>query len=70
VKVVQRVPVKIILDDPVENLQSISPGMSVEPAVTIAQLSVWLRPFLALIGAGHFALETKPARSPEASAIS
>ncbi len=33
VKVVQRVPVKIILDEPAENLKHLSLGMSVEPSV-------------------------------------
>jgi membrane fusion protein (multidrug efflux system) len=50
VKVVQRVPVKIDLDGPAETLRSISPGMSVEPTVTIAPPPFWLRPFLALLG--------------------
>jgi hypothetical protein len=36
VKVVQRIPVKIVLDDAPEAIQSISPGMSVEPTVTKA----------------------------------
>jgi membrane fusion protein, multidrug efflux system len=50
VKVVQRVPVKIILDGPTGTLHSISPGMSVEPTVTIAAPPSWLVPFLSLIG--------------------
>jgi membrane fusion protein (multidrug efflux system) len=50
VKVVQRIPVKIVLDDPPDALQSISPGMSVEPTVTIAQPPSWLQPFLSLVG--------------------
>jgi membrane fusion protein, multidrug efflux system len=50
VKVVQRVPVKIILDGPTGTLHSISPGMSVEPTVTIAPPPSWLVPFLSLIG--------------------
>ena len=33
VKVVQRVPVKIIIDEPMENLKHLSLGMSVEPSV-------------------------------------
>jgi membrane fusion protein, multidrug efflux system len=49
VKVVQRVPVKIILDDPTGTLHSISPGMSVEPTVTIAPPPSWREPFLSLI---------------------
>ena len=35
VKVVQRVPVKIVFDDPPENLPPLSPGMSVMPAVDL-----------------------------------
>jgi hypothetical protein len=50
VKVVQRVPVKIILDGPADALRSISPGMSVEPTVIIAPPPSWLRPFPSLIG--------------------
>jgi membrane fusion protein (multidrug efflux system) len=44
VKIVQRVPVKIVLDDPQELLQSISPGMSVEVSVTFDEPPVWLKP--------------------------
>jgi multidrug resistance efflux pump len=50
VKVVQRVPVKIIIDGPADAPRSISPGMSVEPTVTIAPQPSWLGPFLSLIG--------------------
>jgi membrane fusion protein (multidrug efflux system) len=50
VKVVQRVPVKIVLDDPTSALRGVAPGMSVEPTVTIAQPPRWVRPLLALIG--------------------
>jgi membrane fusion protein (multidrug efflux system) len=46
VKVVQRVPVKIILDGPAEAFRMISPGMSVEPTVTLTQPPGWLAPFL------------------------
>ncbi|HVW03006.1 MAG TPA: HlyD family secretion protein [Planctomycetaceae bacterium] len=35
VKVVQRVPVKIVFDEPVEELRDLSPGMSVEPDVSL-----------------------------------
>jgi membrane fusion protein (multidrug efflux system) len=42
VKVVQRVPVKITLDDPGEAMQWISPGMSVETRIAIAQPPRWL----------------------------
>jgi membrane fusion protein, multidrug efflux system len=37
VKVVQRVPVKIVFDDPGEAIKWISPGMSVEAEVTVAR---------------------------------
>lgn len=47
VKVVQRIPVKIVLDGPAEARLAISPGMSVEPTVTIAEPPRWLRPLLA-----------------------
>jgi membrane fusion protein, multidrug efflux system len=50
IKVVQRIPVKIVLDGPADALRSISPGMSVEPAVTIATPPAWLRPVLSLLG--------------------
>jgi multidrug resistance efflux pump len=50
VKVVQRVPVKIVLEGPADALRSISRGMSVEPTVTIAPPPSWLQPFLSLIG--------------------
>jgi membrane fusion protein (multidrug efflux system) len=48
VKVVQRVPVKIILDDPPDMLQSLSPGMSLETTVTVRSPPVWLVPLLSL----------------------
>jgi membrane fusion protein (multidrug efflux system) len=44
VKIVQRVPVKIVLDGPQELRQSISPGMSVEVSVTFNEPPVWLKP--------------------------
>jgi membrane fusion protein, multidrug efflux system len=43
VKIVQRIPVKIILDGPPEVLRSISPGMSVEASVTLRQPPAWLK---------------------------
>lgn len=43
VKIVQRIPVKIILDDPRDYLRSISPGMSVEASVIIRQPPAWLK---------------------------
>jgi membrane fusion protein (multidrug efflux system) len=48
VKVVQRVPVKIILDDSPDMLQSLSPGMSLETTVTVRSPPVWLVPLLSL----------------------
>jgi membrane fusion protein, multidrug efflux system len=50
IKVVQRIPVKIVLEGPTNTLRSISPGMSVEPAVTIATPPSWMRPALSLLG--------------------
>jgi len=35
VKVVQRVPVKIIFDEPLDPQMDIAPGMSVEPEVKV-----------------------------------
>ena len=43
VKIVQRVPVKIVFDGPQELLQSVSPGMSVEASVIIRQPPAWLK---------------------------
>jgi membrane fusion protein, multidrug efflux system len=50
VKVVQRIPVKIILDGPADALRLISPGMSVEPTVTTTPPPIWLKPLLRLAG--------------------
>jgi membrane fusion protein, multidrug efflux system len=50
VKVVQRIPVKIVLDGPADARLAISPGMSVEPTVTINAPPRWLRRLLALAG--------------------
>jgi membrane fusion protein, multidrug efflux system len=50
VKVVQRIPVKIVLDGATDARLAISPGMSVEPTVTINASPRWLRPLLALAG--------------------
>jgi membrane fusion protein (multidrug efflux system) len=50
IKVVQRIPVKIVLDGPADAMHAISPGMSVEPSVTIALPPFWLRPALSLLG--------------------
>ena len=38
-KIVQRVPVKIVLDEPVDGSHVLGPGMSVEPTVIIDQSS-------------------------------
>jgi membrane fusion protein (multidrug efflux system) len=35
VKIVQRVPVKIVFQDPPDDLQRLVPGMSAEPSVTV-----------------------------------
>jgi membrane fusion protein (multidrug efflux system) len=50
IKVVQRIPVKIVLDGPADTLRSISPGMSAEPTVAIATPPAWLRLALTLLG--------------------
>ncbi|MBN8953577.1 MULTISPECIES: HlyD family secretion protein [unclassified Rhizobium] len=50
VKVVQRIPVKIMLDGPQQTLDMLSPGMSVEPTVTIATPPKWLGAILSAIG--------------------
>jgi membrane fusion protein, multidrug efflux system len=46
VKVVQRVPVKIVFDDDAETLRGVSPGMSAEPTVTIVKPPTWLQHLL------------------------
>jgi hypothetical protein len=46
VKVVQRIPVKIVLDGPAEALSRIAPGMSVEADVSIRPAPAWPAPFL------------------------
>jgi membrane fusion protein, multidrug efflux system len=45
VKVVQRVPVKIVFDDPPPALRMISPGMSVETTTMFTTPASWLRLF-------------------------
>jgi membrane fusion protein (multidrug efflux system) len=42
VKVVQRVPVKVLLDDPPSRLQGLAPGMSVETKIHISDPPSWL----------------------------
>lgn len=42
VKVVQRVPVKIVLDDPPETIKWVSPGMSVEARIEVRRRPWWL----------------------------
>jgi membrane fusion protein (multidrug efflux system) len=51
VKVVQRVPVKIIFDEPLPADKVIGPGLSVAPSVQISQfvLPVWLAVLLAVV---------------------
>jgi hypothetical protein len=46
VKIVQRVPVKILLDRADKNPNLLGPGMSVEATVTIHAPPRWLTPFL------------------------
>jgi membrane fusion protein (multidrug efflux system) len=58
VKVVQRVPVKIIFDDPVEVGHVLGPGMSAEPSVRVGaeipEVVVLLVAILAALGIGFF----------------
>lgn len=46
VKVVQRIPVKIVFSDPGEALRRISPGMSVETRIVTSPPPWWLKWFL------------------------
>jgi membrane fusion protein, multidrug efflux system len=46
VKVVQRVPVKILIDEPATDHPLLAPGMSVETRVSVASVPWILRPFL------------------------
>jgi membrane fusion protein, multidrug efflux system len=69
VKVVQRVPVKILFDEPLPADHVIGPGLSVTPDVRVAAFSMpeWAVGLLALVLAGavaavfRFALNRKPA---------
>jgi len=58
VKVVQRVPVKILFDEPLPADHTFGPGLSVEPSVRVSQftLPAWAIGLLALILAGAAAL--------------
>jgi membrane fusion protein (multidrug efflux system) len=47
IKVVQRVPVKILLDPDDQGSASLSPGMSVEASVQINKVPDWMAKFLA-----------------------
>jgi membrane fusion protein, multidrug efflux system len=49
VKVVQRVPVKIMLDDPAEALHRIAPGMSVEAEIAFAKKPWWVERLTRLV---------------------
>jgi membrane fusion protein, multidrug efflux system len=51
VKVVQRVPVKIVFDEPLPSDKAIGPGLSVEPSVLVASFDVpsWATAILAVI---------------------
>ncbi len=72
VKVVQRVPVKILFDEPLPADHTIGPGLSVAPSVRVGWLDMhaWLIGLLALILAGavafvcRSALQRKLARLP------
>jgi len=58
VKVVQRVPVKIVFDDPLPADKVIGPGLSVTPGVQVSKFvfSAWGIAFIALVVAGKAAL--------------
>ena len=58
VKVVQRVPVKIVFDDPLPADKVIGPGLSVTPSVQVSKFvfSAWGIAFIALVVAGKAAL--------------
>ena len=51
VKVVQRVPVKIVFDDPIDGAQVVGPGMSVFPSVRVKDYAVpqWVLAFVAAV---------------------
>jgi len=53
VKVVQRVPVKIVFDDPIDGTRAVGPGMSVFPSVRVKDYAVsqWVLAFVAAAGA-------------------
>jgi membrane fusion protein (multidrug efflux system) len=71
VKVVQRVPVKILFDEPLPADHTIGPGLSVTPDVRVASFSLpeWAIALLALILTGaavavfRFVLNRKPVRN-------
>jgi membrane fusion protein (multidrug efflux system) len=58
VKVVQRIPVKIVFDDPVEAQHVLGPGMSAEPSVQVAHQApeavVLVAAILVALGIGFF----------------
>jgi membrane fusion protein (multidrug efflux system) len=56
VKVVQRVPVKIVLDEPIDPTHVLGPGMSVEPTVRVdpSTRPMWVA--LALAGTASLAV--------------
>lgn len=56
VKVVQRVPVKILFDDPVESMEGFGPGMSVIPTVQVGVRPVTNNVLMAISTAVAFAL--------------
>lgn len=58
VKVIQRVPVKIIFDEPLPADHVIGPGLSVAPSVRVSEfvLQTWVAAFIAVLVAGTSAL--------------
>jgi membrane fusion protein, multidrug efflux system len=69
VKVVQRVPVKILFDDPLPADHTIGPGLSVTPGVHVSSFEIpgWAIALLALVlaGAAKFVFQFVAARKAE-----
>jgi len=53
VKVVQRVPVKIVFDEPLPEDRVIGPGLSVTPSVAVSEytMAAWLKALIAIVSA-------------------
>ena len=61
VKVVQRVPVKIVFDDPIDGARAVGPGMSVFPSVRVKDYAApqWVLAFVAAVLAAGAAMVLK-----------